>query len=461
VPFVNEWVPPYCYSPFVSGKQHVDDNTTRQTTYILSPIITSRCNVKQMSFGDGHHRHTMPDRRKIEIPWDVDLHNGNKEAALEAKRKFCARIDAAGRSPSPCAEKLQHDIGPGESDNRYDCFPELPNTGITPQLKRKKLRHSSKASLVEGSDEALTPTPIIDKKGKLKDVVIEKKVEDEDLYGLTPKAIIEDSMDDDGDVDATSRKSPIVEKLLAVVGTTSVLKNVITREQTFDDNGGRNPATTEDINTSDDSESSSGNGTEYTEGVTKRVRDQLVQRLASQASSRANKKTKADMEPSDVDRITKTPNNAAISHTEITLVNVQNPCRLVDSEADVVTETQNATHCTVHLVRSEPLRRASIPPSEPILALSLGVSSHAQTSGAQYKTPQSRDVDAIVVLDTNQPPSLTAPISVTQTMVESRYNRASGSVYDGLSRSFHKHQPSSRREESYPHIRNGYIIKFL
>ncbi|TLD34915.1 DNA polymerase POL4 [Venturia nashicola] len=48
----------------------------------------------------------MSDRRNMDIPWHLD----DRQAALEAKSKFCAEIDAAGDSPSPCAEILREDI---------------------------------------------------------------------------------------------------------------------------------------------------------------------------------------------------------------------------------------------------------------------------------------------------------------------------------------------------------------
>jgi hypothetical protein len=472
-----------------------------------------------MSSEDGvchHPQHPMTDRRKVPIPWDLDLHNGNEVAALEAKKKFCAEIDAAGRSTSPFSTISRDDPGSEEGYNLYKYFPELLNFDIEPQPKRRKLWNgiwdSSKATVDEKVEKGTVDTAIVTGNGTSKSPVVEESVdEDEDLYGLTPKAIVEDSMDENADLEGAPRQFAIVEKTLTVNEFPTALKDSTAQEQINFDDGNRLSTTREVVDVPDDCESSSGtepssgSDTEYTEGATEPIRDALRERFAqnenkrsrraSRASSRASRKSKTDTELPDIDRIAETPRNASKNYPRISPKVLQNASHSGHLDLDMVTEAQTATdNVQIHntsidqpdpashaapvkpLVNSKDqtavspvpliypglLPEAPISLSTPIPALPWSISPQAQASGAQHQTSleRSRDPDATVVPNTNHSASYRASANtLTRPAVETPYQRVPEPTYDGPTHFFIR-RPTSRPRVEGPGAegQNRYVI---
>lgn len=390
-------------------------------------IISSRCHS-----ADGISRYTMLNRRKVEIPWDLNHNNGDKQAALEAKKKFCADIDAAGRSPSPCAEVLRDDISITEADDMHRYFSGLTDFEVESRLKGKKTRHSSRTPIVEQSNKAENQTsedqPLEDNVSKYN--MDENEDNDDDLYGLTPEAIIEDSMDIDETYEEAQRQTPPIVKIPVILKSSTSLQNLTVTKKIIGPASRRTTASKEIIDVSDDSSSASGSDLEYEKGATEPIRAQVIPKSfqtenqrasrASRSSSKSSSRFKMDQHLSEVNKIAETPKLATTGQKNIPLDFVPNVEQAIRSDVNLVEETSRVGNGKAHLLLTISLPDTPTPLATPVPALSWFPSTNA---GVKYHTPFPHGSNASIVPDTIRQPSLTAPITRSTPLMESRVIR--------------------------------------
>jgi hypothetical protein len=409
-----------------------------------------------MPSADKYRQHSVPGRRKVVIPWDLDLHNGNKTAALEAKKKFCARIDAAGRSPSPSDVAFRDEA---ESDE-YDYPLKRLDTGSNLRTKRDTWRRYSKGPLGNEANGVVAHTLVTNDNLTSRNAIIEQKVDeqnDDDLHSMSRKAIVEDSMDKDENFDLASRKS-LVKKITAVHEINKTSKPATVPNQSHRNRASMLPII---INASDDSLSSSGGDTEDAEGTAEPKRSELLQRFAqhgteraaraSKASSKASREPKFSADIPDEGRVAETTKNAAgtvhsVAHSGI----LRNAGPSDRSNLRMVPETQMETNNPVPATYRKTMLAAIPSTSRPVLH----ASSRAQTDGALYQTPlkQSRDdADATIVPNTIKSLSNAVPPSPSRPASDVQTNNVPVSTFEDLANLVHKRQHSqSSAVESRP-----------
>lgn len=256
----------------------------------------------------------MPDRRRVDVPWHLSLHNGDKQAALAAKKSFCAQLDAAGRSLSPCAEILRDEAEYNEVECLHDRLPEPRESEAEKQHKRRKIRHSSRTPSVESS-----------KRVGIEILFYEGNVDD--LYGTTPEAFTEDSMEADEEWDTAVTQFPIEGKSPTLTQAPSDSKNQTPMDRSIGDKRTSVMATREIVNISDDSESSSNSDPEHVRGTINPTRDgfnrEISQnedrraRQASRASTKEPKNSKADQYLLDTGNTAEQAKLSATTHPKI------------------------------------------------------------------------------------------------------------------------------------------------
>jgi hypothetical protein len=431
-----------------------------------------------------HHRyqHPMSERREVQIPWDLDLHDGNKDAALKAKMKFCTRIDAEGSHQSSSIRYTHYDHRSEEEDSLYDYFPELRYIGVEPDMERKNLWSgiwdSSKVLVDEALEEIPADTTITNRNGNVNNVVGETSVggDDDDLYCLTPPAIVENNKGEDDNLEVILMEVPLVEQRPAVIETPTALKNSIAHEQTNGNKENSTSAIREFVNVPDGSTLFSGtrpslrSDAEYTEDAIAPIRHELLPKLAHDKNRRPRQDSRAeckeigefdaDPELPHIGRIAETPKNGLrnggvitryddyadidmATATEITTRyihiyegNTGQPI-LASHAASLDLPLIDKDHTapqSVHLLRWELLPVIPTSPSTSIPATLRIKSPQVQTSEAQHVGPlersRSRDPDTTVILSTEQTtPYLTCKHSISQPAGETlAYNRHSSSI---------------------------------
>lgn len=366
----------------------------------------------------------MLNRGKVDIPWDLIHNNGDKQAALEAKKKFCADIDAAGRSPSPCAEILRDDVSITASDDMHRYFSQLTDSEVESRLKGKRTGHSSRNPIVEQNNKAEKQTS---EDQSLEDNVSKYNMDednDDDLYGLAPEAIIEDSMDVDGTYKNDQRQTSPTEKSAIILKSSTSLQNLTATEIIIGNASRRMTATKEVIDVSDDSSSSTGSDLDYEKGAAEPIRAQVIpesfqtehQRAsrASISSSKSSSRSRTDQHLSQVNQTAETPKPATTGQKNVSLDFVQNVERASRSDVNLVTETPRVGNAKAHLLCSISLPDGPIPLATPVPTLSWFPSSR----GVKYHTPFPRGPNASIVPDTIRQPSLAAPITRSTPLME-------------------------------------------
>lgn len=370
----------------------------------------------------------MPDRREVKIPWDLS----DRQAALEAKKKFCAEIDAAGRSPSPCAEILRDEFPSAKPDKVHHYLSEVADAEVEQRPESRKIRHSSRTPIIERSHEA--------EHHGTGDINMDED-NDDDLYGLTPEAIVEDSMDVDEVYENTQRPSHPIETSPVTLKRSAPLQNLTATERTIGEASKRTTATKEIIDVSDDSSSSSGSDPEYEKRAATPVHPQIIQKTfpnedqsisrAPRSSSKASSGSRTG-HLSEVTYMAETLKRITTSHGNFQPDFVQNVEQVTRPDVNpVVRELLKASNEIEHALRLISLPDTPLPPATPLVPWSRFPS----TSGVKYQTPFPRGTDASIVPNTIRQPLQTASTGKSTPLMKSKVFRGdlSGHIKSSLS----------------------------
>ncbi|QDS74610.1 hypothetical protein FKW77_008604 [Venturia effusa] len=358
----------------------------------------------------------MPDRRKVDVPWNLN----DKQAALEAKKKFCAGIDAAGRSPSPCLE-----IPEGDEVHHYCSDVTGAEFEHCPDSKRT--RHISRISGFVCSDKAGKKVITTQRD---EDSATGRDKREKEVNGPTPEANIESNMDVNEAYENAERHSYPVEKSAVILGSSIKLQNQADAEIGIDSIASKNtPVMTEVINVLDDSSSSSGSELGDEIGAVERAGPQVTQK------------------PYQWEDHTGKP--AIRSYNRITTsheIPQSDFAQLVDwatrAEVNMVKETPGVENGKAHKMHTLSLPNAPMP--RPASA------SFPLTRGEETHTPSSRGTNASTVPGTVRQPSFPTSSPLMETRVLRGY--LSGHIKSTLSNiavsEYTEHSPViSKRQE--------------
>lgn len=370
----------------------------------------------------------MPDRRRIEIPWNLN----DRQAALEVKKNFCAGIDAAGRSPSPCAEILRDDVSSAEAE--FNQFLDVTDAEQSP----KKAQHRSRTPADGCVDEAENEAPA---SNLIEDIDMnEDEGNDDDLYGLTPEAIVEDSMG----IDEIHENAPKTSHPIAAGSFVSKrpvsLQNLTETKSIIDEASRRIMAMKDVVDISDDSSSSSGSDLGCQDRPAELGRVQAVQRpnlekdqIASQApevASKSSSRSRTDEHRLEVKIAAEAPKRNTTSHRKVQLDLNQNVEPVTRNDANPVVEHPKEGNGNVDLLHTVSLPDTSVSPATPPVPPLF-----PSTSGVKYHTPFPRGTDGSIVPDTIRQPSLTASMPESTPLMKSKVFRGdlSGHIKSSLS----------------------------